>query len=141
MSYTKKQLLEMTVTKLKEICKEKNIPGCYKYKLTTKDDLVEFILSSLKKASPKPKSPSPKKASPKKKKSPKKKASPKRKSPSPKRKSPSPKKKASPVVISKAEIGKMTVKQLKELLGKCGQPTSGLKAALVERVFSFVRQT
>ena len=110
MSYTKNDLSVMTITKLKEICKENKISGCYKFKSADKEELVELILQSLKAkpASPKPASPRP--------------SSPPTKT-----------------VISKSELAKMTVKQLKDLLQGCGQSTSGLKAELVDRVYTFCK--
>jgi hypothetical protein len=101
MSYTKDELSKMTLTKLKEVCKESKISGCYKFKSANKHELVDLIIKSQKQKSPVS---------------------------------------SSPLVISKTEIGKMTVKQLKELLKKCEQTTSGLKADLVDRVFNFCRE-
>uniref|UniRef100_A0A6C0KTU9 SAP domain-containing protein n=1 Tax=viral metagenome TaxID=1070528 RepID=A0A6C0KTU9_9ZZZZ len=46
-----------------------------------------------------------------------------------------PKKERSPIRISKEEIEHMSLKQLKELLVKCGKPTSGNKEVLVKRVY------
>lgn len=105
MSFTKDELLEMPLTKLRELCKVHEISGCYKFKSADKERLVDLILAAAPKGSAK--------GTPK--------GSPKA------------------TVISKAEISKMTVKKLKELLQGCGQITTGLKAELVDRVFLFCR--
>ena len=103
MSFTKDELLDMPLTKLKELCKVHKISGCYKFKSADKEQLVDVIMKSIVGVSPK--------------------GSPK----------------GSPTIISKAEISKMTVKALKELLQGCGQITTGLKAELVDRVFLFCK--
>jgi len=112
MSYTKNELSLMTLTKLKEICKENAISGCYRFKSADKGELVELIFKSLK-GSP-PKTQSPKTQSP-------------------------PKECCPPIVISKTELTKLTVKQLKKLLEDCNQSISGLKADLVSRLFEFCK--
>jgi hypothetical protein len=117
MSYTKNELSLMTLTKLKEICKENSISGCYRFKSADKGELVELIFKSLKGSPPKAQSP---------------------KAQSPKAQSP-PKECCPPIVISKTELTKLTVKQLKKLLEDCNQSISGLKADLVSRLFEFCK--
>ena len=97
MSYTSAQLKDMGITKLKGVAKDLGIKRYSTYKKANKGELETLILDAQRKASPK-RGPSPRRSS-----EGKERASPKR--------GPSPKK-----VLTKAELKKLTVKQLKNML-------------------------
>lgn len=96
-SYTRDELRDMGITKLKGVAKDLGIKRYSTYKKANKEDLETLILDAQRKASPK-RGPSPRRTSKS-----KERASPKR--------GPSPKK-----VLTKAELKKLKVTQLRDML-------------------------